>query len=294
MKTMRRLELLLVIGVLSCGGGDVSDFGQSIPVQFGEWVMSGDDAVYDRETLYDYMNGGAEVYLSYDFRDVWVRRFVGPNGDEIALDVYDMGSAPEAFGVYSTSVEDPDAGIGQGSEFGAGLLKFWKGEYFVSVINMGVDESTDPVLLDIGRAVEAAIATDGPEPDLVSALPEAGLNIRQTTFFHSDVILNNRYFIASENVLHLDGETDCVFAEYGPAGEDGKLLLVQYGNEMLAQEAFTEFKAAYMPEAGEDNRVQGENGLWTMAERLDGMIAIVFEAPDEERAVELMSHVEAN
>jgi hypothetical protein len=291
---MRKLELLLVIGVLSCGGEDVNDFGRSVPVQFGEWVASGEDTVYDRETLYDYMNGGAEVYLSYDFRDVWVRRFVGPDGEEIALDVYDMGSSPEAYGVFSTSVEDPDAGIGQGSEFGAGLLKFWKGKYFVSVINMGVDEENDRVLLDIGRAVEAAIATDGPEPGLVEALPEPGLNVRQTAFFHSDVILNNRYFIASENVLHLDGETDCVLAEYGAGGEDGKLLLVQYGNEMLAREAFTEFTAAYMPEAGEDHRIQGENGLWTMAERMGGMIAIVFEAPSEDRAMQLLSQVEAN
>ncbi|MFC1661851.1 DUF6599 family protein, partial [Gemmatimonadota bacterium] len=248
---MRKLQLLLMIGVLSCGGGDVNEFGRSVPGQVGEWVASGEDAVYGRETLYDYMNGGAEVYLSYDFREVWVRRFVGPDDEEIALDIYDMGSSPEAFGVFSTSIEDPEVGIGQGSEFGAGLLKFWKGRYFVSVVNMGVDEESDAALLDIGRAVDAAIDSTGPEPDMVGLLPRSDLNVRQTSFFHSDVILNNRYFIASENVLHLDTDTRCVFAEYGPAGERGKLLMVQYGNEMLAQEAFTEFKAAYMPEAGE-------------------------------------------
>ena len=27
------------------------------------WEAGGEDAVYDRETLYGYMNGGAEVYL---------------------------------------------------------------------------------------------------------------------------------------------------------------------------------------------------------------------------------------
>jgi hypothetical protein len=291
---MRRLQLLLTIGVLSCGGGDVNEFGLSVPGQIGEWVASGEDGVYDRETLYDYMNGGAEVYLSYDFREVWVRRFVGPDAEEIALDIYDMGSPPEAFGVFSTSVEDPEVGIGQASEFGAGLLKFWKGRYFVSVVNMGVNEESDAVLLDIGRAVDAAIVSTGPEPDLVGSLPRDDLNVRQTSFFHSDVILNNRYFIASENVLHLDNTTSCVFGEYGPAGENGKLLMVHYGNEMLAQEAFTEFKAAYMPEAGENAPLRMEGGTWAMADRRGDIVAIVFEAPSEERATQLLSQIEVN
>lgn len=293
---MRRLQLLLMIGILSCGGGDVNEFGLQVPGQVGEWVASGEDAVYDRETLYDYMNGGAEVYLSYDFRGAWVRRFIGPNDGEIVLDIYDMGSSQEAFGVFTTSIEDPEVGIGQGSEFGAGLLKFWKDRYFVSILNMGVDEESDAVLLDIGRAVDAAIGSTGPEPDMVRRLPQLDLNSRTTSFFHSDVVLNNRYFIAIENVLHLDNETSCVFAEYGPAGENGKLLIVQYGNEMLAQEAFAEFRAAYMPEAEAeaDDPLRMEGGVWTMANRRAGIVAIVFEAPSEERAVELLSQIDVN
>lgn len=272
----------------------MNEFGLSVPGQVGDWVASGADAVYDRETLYDYMNGGAEVYLSYDFRRVWTRNFTGPAGGEIVLDIYDMGSSPEAFGVFSTAIEDPEVGLGQGSEFGAGLLKFWKGQYFVSLVNMGIDEESDAVLLDIGRAVDAAIASTGPEPDMVAALPREGLAPRKTSFFHSNVILNNRYFIATENVLHLDNETSCVFAEYGPSGEDGKLLLVEYGNEMLALEAFTEFKAAYMPEAGEENLLQMEGGAWTMAVQRGESVAIVFEAPSPERAAELLSQIEVN
>lgn len=291
---MRRLQLLLVMGILSCGGGAVDEFALSVPTEFGEWSASGEDAVYGRETLYDYMNGGAEVYLSYDFREVWTRRFTGPGDEEISLDVYDMGSAAEAFGVFSTSIEDPDVGIGQGSEFGAGLLKFWKGPYFVSVVNMGIDEANDAVLLDIGRAVDAAIGSTGPEPELVGVLPQVGLNDRATAFFHSDVILNNRYFIASENVLHLDNDTDCVFAEYGQAGENGKLLLIRYGNEMLAQEAFTEFRGAYMPDAGDNRALQMESGAWTMADLRGDVIAIVFEAPTEERASQLLSQIAEN
>jgi hypothetical protein len=289
---MRKLQLVLMLGVLSCGGGDVNEFGLLVPGQVGEWVGTGEDAVYDRETLYDYMNGGAEVYLSYDFRGAWVRRYTGPGNGEIVLDIYDMGSSQEAFGMFTTSIEDPEVGIGQGSEFGAGLLRFWKDRYFVSILNMGVDEESDAVLLDIGRAVESVIGSTGPEAGMVGHLPPQDLDTRKTSFFHSDVVLNNRYFIATENVLQLTDETNCVFGEYGDAGENGKLLVVEYGNTAWAEEAFGEFLRSYLPEAGDDHLFQLESGTWVMAKMNDRQVSIVFEAPSEARAVELLSQVE--
>lgn len=289
---MRTICLLVLVLVTSCGGGDVRDSGPSLPAEVGEWRASGSDEVFDRETLYDYMNGGAEVYLSYDFRRVTVRRYFGPNDEEVVLDVYDMGSSPEAFGIFSTSVEDPEVGLGQGSEFGAGLLKFWKGRYFVSAVNMGVSEEADSALLDIGRAVDTAMEASGPEPALLATLPKDGLDPRSVSFFHSDVVLNNRYFLASENILQLTDETSCVFGEYGAGGEDGKLLLVEYGNDAWAAEAMEEFLRVYVPEAGDDLAHRLENGEWVMVRRGGRHLSIVFEAPTRDRAAALLSQVE--
>jgi hypothetical protein len=263
-----------------------------LPDQVGEWRTAEEDAVFDRETLYDYMNGGAEVYLSYDFKQVRVRRFAGPNDAEIVLDIYDMGSAPEAYGAFSTSVEDPEVGLGQGSEYGAGLLKFWKGKYFVSVVNMGVDEEADAALLEIGKAIDAAIESTGPEPELLGLFPPEGLDERKTSYFHSDVVLNNRYFIAVENILQLTDETNCAFGEYGEMGENGRLLIVEYGNAAWAEEAFSGFVRSYMPEAGDDHLQRLEGGGWVVAKRDDRYVAIVFDAPNEVRAVDLLSQVE--
>lgn len=288
---LRTICSLLLITIAGCGGEHVSESGPSLPSEVGPWKMSEAESVYDRETLYDYMNGGAEVYLSYDFRRVWARRFIGPDQEEIVLDVYDMGSAPEAFGIFSTSVEDPEVGLGQGSEFGAGLLKFWKGRYFVSALNMGVSEETDSALLDIGRMVDAAIESTGAMPELVGSLPKEGLNERTVSFFHSDVVLNNRYFIASENLLQLTDETSCVFGEYGPMGEEGKLLIVEYGNEVWAEEAFDGFLRSYLPEAGEDHLYQLESGGWVKARRDGRYVSIVFDAPSQERAAGLLLQV---
>lgn len=284
--------LLFLIVALNTGVQDVNECGLSLPTEIGSWHASEEEATYDRSTLYDYMNGGAEVYLSYDYQRVCVRHFLGPNDGEIALDVYDMGSSAEAFGVFSVSIEDPEVNIGQGSEFGAGLLKFWKGKYFVSVVNLGIDESADSMLLEIGKAVDAAIPSTGPLPEIVSLLPRDGLNERQTSFFHSNVILNNRYFVASENVFKLTNETNCAIGEYGNAGEDGILLIVQYPEAAAAEEGLFEFLNGYMPEANGPGPFQTESGKWTLAARSDNFVFVVFEAPTTERATSLMSLIQ--
>ena len=285
---------LLMILALNPGAQTVDECGLSLPTQIGEWRAVEQDASYDRATLYDYMNGGAEVYLSFDYQRVCVRRFLGPENNEIALDVYDMGSSAEAFGVFSVSIEDPEVGIGQGSEFGAGLLKFWKDKYFVSIVNLGVDESADQMLLEVGKVVDAAIETTGPEPELLRLLPRGGLNERQSSFFHSNVILNNRFFIAAENVLKLTDETNCVFGEYGAVGDAGSLLIVQYPDVGQAEAALREFFTAYLPEADGSRPYQTESGNWTSAGKTDNYISVVFEAPSEGRAIELQSSIEFN
>ena len=72
--------------------------------------------VYNRDTIYKHINGGAELYLAYGFKEVLVRKYLGPNNIEMVLDIYDMGNSMDAFGVFSTEREDDEAGVGQDSE----------------------------------------------------------------------------------------------------------------------------------------------------------------------------------
>jgi len=284
---MQKLCLLFVgLGlILSCGGETVTDIYRSLPNRIQEWKALGEDVYYDRATLFDYMNGGAEVYLAFDFREVFVRRFRRGEDEELSLDIYDMGSPAEAFGVFSCDREDEEAGIGQGSEYGFGLLRFWKGRHFVSIMAGAEGEDVDRAVLELGRAVDRILEEEGPEPEILKMLPQTGLRPDRTSFFHSNVNLNNRFFIAAENILKLDRETDCVFAEYGPPDEEPvNLLIVRYPDALSAQNALRSFLASYMPESVENRITQTEDGRWTLARVTDSVISIVFGAQDEASA----------
>lgn len=272
-----------------------NDLYQSIPDNILGWKAYGEDAVYDRDTLFDYMNGGAELYLAYDFKKVFARRFYGPDENEIVLDIYDMGSSEEAFGIFSLDREDEEADIGQGSTYGFGLLRFWKDRYFVSINSLGDEQAAEPVILELGKAVEALIKQEGPEPALLSYLPEKNLKKDRTSYFHSNISLNNRFFIASENILDLSNQTNCVFAEYSVNSErTAYLLLIQYENNARAETAYKSFIGSYIPEAQDSGIDQMENGKWTMAKVEQGMVLVVFEAPDKEWAHELQSETKFN
>jgi hypothetical protein len=290
----RRILLGLALAALDLfpAGGAVTDFSAKVPVRIGEWLAKDTDRTFDRRTLYDYMDGGAEVYLAFDFRQVWVRKYAGPAGREMILDIYEMGSSAEAFGVFSCDREDPSAGVGQDSEYGPGLLRFWQGRYFVAVTLSSGDEAAAKSVLELGREVASLLGPPGPKPDLLSLLPEESLRPERTSYFHSVVNLNNRFFVSSENILKLDRTTDCVFAEYGPGtGDSTKLLLVRYPDADKAAAARRSFLASYLPEAGPEGLARTENGKWVMATPRDKCLAVVFDAPSQELARKLAGSI---
>lgn len=270
----------------------MDDFSRTIPRKIGPWQASGEDHLYNRETLYDYMDGGAEVYLAFDFRQVWTRKYSAPGGKELTLDIYDMGSPEEAFGIFSCDREDPGAGIGQDSEYGFGLLRFRQGRFFVTVMTAEEGEAAGKAVLDIGRAVAEELGPPGPGPGMVGFLPPEALRPGRTSYFHGNVSLNNRYFIASENILGLDRSTDCVFAEYETASEKpGYLLLVRYPAEERAVAARRSFLSSYAPEAGPEGVVQTENKKWVAAVVRGRYLIIVFDSPSPDWARKLGSSV---
>lgn len=273
-------------------GGAVTDFGAKIPKTFGGWEASAKDRTFNRQTLYDYMDGGAEVYLAFDFREVFSRKYGGPGGRELTLDVYDMGSPEEAFGAFSCDREDPGVGIGQESEYGPGLLRFWQGRYFVTIMASSDDETAGAAVLELGREAAKTLGPPGRKPDLVAFLPTESLRADRTSYFHSVVNLNNRFFVSSENILRLDRSTECVFAEYGPEGaEPCCLLLIRYPDAGKAGSACQSFLASYLPGAGSEGAGQTENKKWTAASVRKNYLAIVFAASSREEAGRLAASV---
>ena len=257
-----------------------------IPVSAGPWLSEADQ-VFDAETVFDYIDGAGEVYRSYNMRRLVARRFHKDGRPDIVVDAFDMGTAEDAFGVFTHDLDGEDASTGQGSAYKSGLLSFWKDRYFVSVYAEEETPETKALVLDLGRRIAAAIPGTGERPALLSLLPPDGLEPGRVRFFHSHAVLNYHFFVAEANVLRLGPETDAVLAPYGTS----RLLVAAYGAAAAAARARDSFAAAYLPEAGSKGVLRTENGRWTAVRAGGDLVAVVFDAASEREAQDRLDAV---
>lgn len=263
-----------------------------LPQEISGWKAKGEDKTYNPETIFDYIDGAGEVYRSYNFRKLFVRRYTKEGKPEIVVDLFDMGSSKDAFGIFTHDLEGEDAGIGQGSTYKGGLLSFWKDRFFVSLYSEEETEEAKEVLLALGREVASLIKTTGDKPEMISFFPLEKLDKRSLRYFHNHMILNYHFFVADENILLLDQKTEAALGTSREGDERVRLLVIRYPEAKKASDAYKNFMDVYMPDAQEKGFVQTEDMKWTAAKIKNEYLIVVFDALSEAYAKKLAGSVE--
>lgn len=232
-----------------------------LPKQVGTWKLSEGPRRIEPKAIFDYMDGGGELYLGYRFRYLEVYDYRDPVDTQILLEVYHMESSDDAFGLLSLDSDGQEVKFGPegspagGGIYGAGLLRLWSGDIFVRILaEKETPESRDAVM-QLGKAVTAG-RVQASEPAFLHALP-AGfpgyrLNNREASYFRSYLVLNSIYFLGTQNILKLNLKTQAVIASYRSAGRDQpksvRLLEIRYDTPGSALAAFRSFLQSYLPE----------------------------------------------
>ncbi len=304
-KLRKRLFILIIIVIFMGIASQEKVYSQSkpkkiiemeniLPKKVGDYRAEEKDEIYNRKTTFQYMDGAAELYLSYAFSYLLVRRYNKPDHPSITVELFDMGLSQDAFGIFSYQTEDEEVNVGQGSDYGGGLLRFWKGNYFINVYAEKDSPEIKKDILNIGETISKRINRSGQKPVLINFIPEDGLWRRSIRYFHLHPILNHHYFISHENILNLNSKTNAILADYLFSDSKDKiyLLLIQYPDERQAKKAFSSFLKAYMPEVSSpDKTIKTENGKFTSAKNYKNYIIISFDSPDNEKAEGLIEIV---
>ena len=98
----------------------------ALPGQIMGWTAEPEDRYFDKETIFDYINGTGEVYRAYNLQRCLSRRYTTPKGPPIVLDIFYMGSSEDAFGVFTHDQDGEALDVGQGALYRSGWLSFWK------------------------------------------------------------------------------------------------------------------------------------------------------------------------
>jgi len=214
------------------------------PAQKG-WVVKEEAKVFTEENLFDYIDGGAEIYLSYDFQRLMVQEYLSGE-NSIIVEIIEMGSSEDAFGIFSLNQEGEILSIGQGASYGFGILCFWKDLYFVRIVDMEDKDTRKDFILNLGKEIAQKIENEGQLPQLVNRISQENLIKQSVFYFHKNIVMNNLYFLSQENILNLSEKTDAVLANCQFNSEILRLLLVEYPDTIEAKSAFESFNENHL------------------------------------------------
>ena len=290
-KTPAILFLALWMGlsmVSVSDAGPLEELQHALPEKVMTWSKAEEDHVYDGQTIFDYIDGAGEVYRAYNMRSCLSRRYVAPEGPAIILDLFEMASSYDAFGVFTHDPDGDELAIGQGAVYRSGWLGFWKDRFFVSLYADEDTEAAKQALLELAGKVASLIKKQGPKPQILSRLPKKGLQARSVRYFHDHPVLNRHYFISTENILHLGGQTEAVLSTYQFKDGAAQILLVKYPDTEKAKEACSSFLKHYLPDADPSGTAKLENNKWCGASVKGPWVAVVLEADSREMAEDLL------
>lgn len=134
---------------------------------------------YLPETLFEYIDGAAESYLAYDFRALVVGQYRkdGSPSQDLTVEVYDLASPRNAFGIYSTEryPESKFLPVGVQGYLEEGALNFLAGSFYVKLMAFEGGAETEKALLQTARLIAAKIAAPTDFPPLLAAFPRQNL-----------------------------------------------------------------------------------------------------------------------
>lgn len=154
MRSFSGLSIFLLLSIVF--SGHIS-LGQDIPEitaeESQELTLNRND-VFDGESLWGYMNGGADIYLEYGFKILRVEEL--SSGDEtIKLELYKMEDPISAFGIYSIKTfrcEQREV-IFSFDCLNRFQFQLIYGDYYIQLINASGSEKAQELMIDIGETL---------------------------------------------------------------------------------------------------------------------------------------------
>jgi hypothetical protein len=231
--------------------------------------------IFDRDNIYDLVNGQADAFFVYGFEQVAVRNYENAEGAVLGVEVWQLATPADAYGLFTTNIVGEPVDVGNEGDADPGRrLAFWQDRYYVHV--RARQELPDASLRAFAQVVSGALPVGGESPAVVDRLPPNGLVERSGVFFHEEISIQNEVWLGGENLLGLSPETDAVLARYDLDGTIVRLLLVQYPN---AEDAATGLAALE----------SGQIGAIVTADARDDLLGAVFGEADAAAASVLLA-----
>jgi hypothetical protein len=215
------------------------------------WVMDGKVTLYNKDTLFERINGEAELYFPYGFEMLASARYANAKNPQIAMDadVYKMGSLLDAFGMYTNYRRRDDADIKIGAEGtrSSSQLFFYQDRYLVRIQVTGATDLVQGVFLACAKAITKNLPSNTKKPKELEALNIPAL-----------VQKSERYI--AQSLLGYDFFRKGLIADAALKGEEAQVFVVLEDSPATARKVFEQYRET-LKTSGTGLRVTETQGL---------------------------------
>ncbi len=199
--------------------------------QLSNWAKTEEPSTYFPENLFEFINGAAEIYLAYDFKELSVSQY-SQKGSEtsMAVEIYEMSNNTNAFGIYGAE-RYPDNNfvtIGIQGYVEEGILNYLVGKYYVKLMCFEGSSRSGEYLELFAKAIVEKTQGQTTFPSLLNHFPKEGLVANSEKFILKNVMgysfLHDGYL---SNYKVGDFEFDS-FIIQGRSEEDAQMMLDKY------------------------------------------------------------------
>ncbi|MEW6096212.1 MAG: DUF6599 family protein [bacterium] len=277
--------LLIFFFINSCTNYYKNELLSFLPTQneIKGWVKKDKQDSYSKNQLYDYINGGAEIFLEYGFDSLITQEYCFKD-KSITLEIYKMETQEAAYGIYSFNRDYklPAIAVGTEGTSEGDKITFWQNRYYVVIQTS--DSSKD--LLTIAQIVSAKIKEKGHFPQILKYLPTKN-RIKQSEKLICGIIgLNNQYYFTKENILNISKYTPAIFANYKSKDDEFKLCVIKYKNsqeiELVFKKLIDLYKNEYVELKQDRITVKTKAGKYHIIQKKNSFLYMVLEASDGE------------
>lgn len=171
------------------------------------WVRAGKPSVDIGEDLYKHVIGGnPELYHNYGFIEGATVEYQTPRlGSQplILLEIFDMGTPENAFGVYSRNryPQDEFEWVGSRAIVSGRGLNCWKGKYFIQIEGYEFASQIKLGMVELAKATVERIKDPLTLPHLLSLLPSENKVPHSEKYFPSGTTLKEIHRFLPEQLL---------------------------------------------------------------------------------------------
>jgi hypothetical protein len=224
------------------------------------WRQSGGIQTFSPRKLYDYIDGAADLYLTYDFQELKVTEYLNEKKASVTVEIYRHGTPFHAFGIYSQerlgNANFLDVGAQGYSE--KNILNFVSGNYYVKINSFHTGSEDEKVLLAFAKEVADHLGGKGALPLILSAFPEEGKKKNSEKFIAQDFL--------GYSFLH-----SAFTADYELPGKKFKLYVIEGAD----REDCGSMIRKYLQQTG-DQRKNVAEGRYTLPDPYHGEMDLVW------------------